>query len=363
MANKVFANGREISCKAASGKTICAMPDVCFTPPENPATPPGVPIPYPNTGMASDTTDGSKSVKISGKEVGIKNKSCFKKSMGDEAGCAAKKGVITSKNMGKVYFKSWSMDVKIEGKNAVRHLDMTTNNHASEPGDTPPWPYMDSMAMADSDHPCAKSGDKKKVADNCTKTEKPEDDCTEPCKSARKCMMVGFPKGNKSSKQYENTNKCCDGKTAHHAIPFAEFAAMRPNRSGRGTPQVGNYNEHDAPCMCLDGRDHNKEKTGPLKGTLKEHARAGRAFALARDIALSDPETKKVPPPGTEYPYEVASNAAANSLAEVTGCDADCLKRQIDDGHKKMDVPATAKLRKSHQFGGGTKNVKKARAV
>ena len=30
--------------------------------------------------------------------------------MGDEAGAAPKKGVVTSKNMGKVYFNAWSMD-------------------------------------------------------------------------------------------------------------------------------------------------------------------------------------------------------------------------------------------------------------
>ena len=62
MSNQVFANGRELACKAGSGKTICAMPDVCMTPPENPATPPGVPVPYPNTGLASDTSDGSTTV-------------------------------------------------------------------------------------------------------------------------------------------------------------------------------------------------------------------------------------------------------------------------------------------------------------
>ena len=92
MGNDVFANGREISCKSGKGKSICAFPDVCFTPPENPATPTGVPIPYPNTGMSSDTTDGSKTVQISGKEVMLKNKSYFKRSTGDEAGCAAKRG-------------------------------------------------------------------------------------------------------------------------------------------------------------------------------------------------------------------------------------------------------------------------------
>src|SRR5215468_2858270 len=98
MSNEVYANGREVSCKSGMGKSICAFPDVCFTPPENPATPPGVPIPYPNTGLASDMTNGSKTVKISQKEVMLKNKSYFKKSMGDEAGCAAKKGILTTVN-------------------------------------------------------------------------------------------------------------------------------------------------------------------------------------------------------------------------------------------------------------------------
>lgn len=143
MGNEVYANGREVSCKAAAGKSICAFPDVCMTPPQTPGTPPGVPIPYPNTGMASDCTDGSKNVKISGKEVLLKNKSYFKKSTGDEAGCAPLKGVITHKIRGKVYFNTWSMDVKFEGENVVRHLDLTTHNHASMPGSTPPVPHQD----------------------------------------------------------------------------------------------------------------------------------------------------------------------------------------------------------------------------
>lgn len=137
MGNDVFANGREVACKAADGKAIAAFPDVAFTPPQTPATPPGVPIPYPNTGFARDTTKGSKKVRISGKEVMLKNKSHFKKSTGDEAGCAPKKGVITSKITGKVYFNAWSMDVKVEGKNVVRHLDLTTHNHGSFPGNSP----------------------------------------------------------------------------------------------------------------------------------------------------------------------------------------------------------------------------------
>lgn len=148
MSHNVFANNMEISSKASSGKTICNTPDVCFTPPLTPATPPGVPIPYPNTGMASNTADGSTTVKISNQEVMLKNKSNFSKSTGDEAGAAPKKGVVTSKNMGKVYFNAWSMDVKVEGENVPRNLDITTHNHMSKmPGNTPPMPHVSSMAM------------------------------------------------------------------------------------------------------------------------------------------------------------------------------------------------------------------------
>ena len=164
MANNVFANGREIQCKEADGKTICEFPDVCFTPPENPATPPGVPVPYPNTAFAKDTTNGSKSVKISGKEVMLKNKSYFKKSTGDEAGCAAKKGVITSTNKGKAYFISWSSDVKVEGENVVRHLDMTTNNHAS-PMANGSVPMIEQDTQAPPVDPCVTAANNANKAD------------------------------------------------------------------------------------------------------------------------------------------------------------------------------------------------------
>jgi hypothetical protein len=146
MGTNVYANKRGISCKAGVGMSICAFPDVCLSPPSPPAGP--VPIPYPNTALASDTTSGSKKVKISKKEVTLKNKSYFKKSTGDEAATKSfGMGVVTHQIQGKVYFNSWSMDVKIEGKNVDRHLDLTTNNHMSPPGNTPPWPFIDMMAV------------------------------------------------------------------------------------------------------------------------------------------------------------------------------------------------------------------------
>ena len=134
MPPNVLANGRPVACKAASGKSICPPTNVGFCPPNAPPTPPGVPAPLPSIAFASDTSDGTRTVKIASKEVGIKNQSCFKKSTGDEAAATPKKGLVTGTRGGKVYFASWSMDVKFEGANAVRHLDMTTHNHASANG-------------------------------------------------------------------------------------------------------------------------------------------------------------------------------------------------------------------------------------
>ena len=156
MGNEVFVNDREVACKAADGKSVCAFPDVCMTPPECPATPPGVPVPYPNTAYAKDTAAGSKTVKISGKPVILKNKSYFKKSTGDEAGCASKKGVVTGVNRGKAYFNSWSMNVKVEGLNACRHMDLMTHNHGSKPGNTAVWTYLDTKVKTDCKEVCKK---------------------------------------------------------------------------------------------------------------------------------------------------------------------------------------------------------------
>ena len=147
MANEVYANNREISCKAGDGVSIARFPDVCFTPPQTAATPTGIPIPYPNTGYAKDMTRGSRTVRIDGKEVMLKDKSYFRKSTGDEAGNAPKKGIVTSRIKGKVYFVSWSMDVKFEGKNVDRHMDLTTHNHASMPAQTPPGPTTEGVAQ------------------------------------------------------------------------------------------------------------------------------------------------------------------------------------------------------------------------
>ncbi|WFP62580.1 DUF4150 domain-containing protein [Mesorhizobium sp. WSM4904] len=135
----VFANGLEVAAKAQGNKVIAAFPDVCFTPPENPATPPGVPIPYPSFGMDSDTENGTGTVKIGGENITQKDKSDYSKTTGTEAGSAAKKGVISSTNTSKEYARAWSSNVKADGLPVSRFTDISTNNHSSDQvGNTPP---------------------------------------------------------------------------------------------------------------------------------------------------------------------------------------------------------------------------------
>src|SRR5262245_7650270 len=117
---------------ADSNGITTAFPDVCKTP-----TPGGpVPIPYPNIAQSSDTAQGSQTVKCDGNPICLKD-SNFKMSTGDEAGSAGG-GVVSNKIKGKAEFVAFSFDVKVEGKNVPRNMDLMLNNDKN----TPPFPCM-----------------------------------------------------------------------------------------------------------------------------------------------------------------------------------------------------------------------------
>lgn len=146
MSTNVYANGNAVSGKATAGKVISAFPDVCMSPPSPPAGP--VPVPYPASSFSKDLQNGSSGVKIGGKPLALKSQSYFKSSpLGNEAATKSfGAGVVSHQTTGKTYFAMWSMDVKAEGKNVCRHLDITTSNHGS-PGNTPPMPEGEGMAV------------------------------------------------------------------------------------------------------------------------------------------------------------------------------------------------------------------------
>ncbi|MCU7917467.1 MAG: DUF4150 domain-containing protein [Candidatus Thiodiazotropha sp. (ex Dulcina madagascariensis)] len=314
MANEVFANGREVACKAGDAKSICEFPDVCFTPPQTPATPPGVPIPYPNTGMSTDTTKGSKKVKISNKEVMLKNKSYYKKSMGDEAGCAPKKGIITSTTRGKVYFISWSFDVKFEGKNVDRQLDMTTHNHNPSVG-TGSVPTVDVDGMA----PPAMV------------------DCDE--------VKVRFPVES-YNEQKKKKGPPYDGCQSHHVIQNSHLQYPRGTTLSEVCP---GYSEGAAPCIPLDDGTDTSTAHGRVsqmqKGDAKSHRKAYRendkspTYKDARDDAKKQ-LTAKNPGPG------LSEGEAECVLIEVD-------KKFAEMCPEGMKDPSKFKLRPPGQRGKG----------
>ncbi|PTL77046.1 DUF4150 domain-containing protein [Vitiosangium sp. GDMCC 1.1324] len=131
MSNSVGVNTMSVVTKDSNGTTV-AFPDVCKTP--GPGGP--VPIPYSNVARSADTAQGSSTVKVEGNPVCLKDSS-FSTSTGDEAGTAGG-GVASSKTKGKAEFVNYSFDVKIEGKNVARALDLMLHNDKN----TPPFPLM-----------------------------------------------------------------------------------------------------------------------------------------------------------------------------------------------------------------------------
>jgi hypothetical protein len=347
MSNQVYANMMEIACKAGSGKAICALPDVCMTPPQTPATPPGVPIPYPNTGMASDCTDGSSTVQISGQEVMLKNKSYFKRSSGDEAGCAPMKGVITHTNMGKVYFNMWSMDVKIEGENVVRHLDITTHNHASFPGNSPTWPFLDEMAFSGSG-PCKDiAADLKKhcepiagpflkgdeLPDRKRKAANKKMCKDDNCRKALRCVL-----------SKKSPNNCCPPTprskkpTPHHIVPDSQFKNESGGRLRLGEGKKYSYN--GAPCVCAQGNSHSTGKHGEIHTETNNLTMASQSIPNANISASGKSIVGKV-----RWKVGEAEAVGAAATAKVTQCDEGCIKSQVRKGHAEMGIEETDDIR------------------
>ncbi len=135
----VGVNNLTVVHKSSSGVSP-SFPDVCKTP--APPSPSPIPIPYPNIAQSSDTDKGSKKVKCDGNPVCLKD-SNFKMSSGDEAGTAGG-GVASSKTKGKAEFVNFSFDVKFEGKNVARALDLMLHNDKN----TPPFPVLQAPLIA-----------------------------------------------------------------------------------------------------------------------------------------------------------------------------------------------------------------------
>lgn len=275
----VFANGLEIACKAQSNKVIAAFPYVCMTPPQTPATPPGVPVPYPTFGLDNDTDSGTGSVKIGGETVTQKNLSYYTKCTGNEAGCAPMKNLITHVNTGKEYAHAWSGDVKMDGEPVSRFSDLSTNDHASPQGGGAPGPKVGKPGSGSvSKYKCL-VGKYKDIKAECSKR-KPKSE-------------------------------------AHHVIPDMIY------RSGGGGRIPGSPSHGEGICICITMKQH-KNVHRTVNRNLKALGRKTRA--LRTPVGRSDT---------VQHTASVGAAAAVATASindkDIPGLPAGCAKKARDE--------------------------------
>lgn len=280
MANEVYANSREVSCKAGGNKVIAAFPDVCLSPPSPPAGP--VPIPYPVSSTSSDATDGSTTVKITGKEVMLKDKSYYKKCTGDEAATKSLgQGIVNHALSGKVYFVSWSMDVMVEGENVVRHLDMTTSNHASPmPNEALTIPGIENLSPSVL-RDCEATYDKYKLRKH---------------GASKSCTDTMGKSGLQS--HHPAQNACFESS---RGVPLASCGAMG---------NLPGYNTNHAPALCLE-----------TAGQDSPHKRVNKAQMQWAGSLTKPPKLSEVRAQGKKILVE------QGGLSEV---EAECFMKVVD---------------------------------
>ncbi len=280
MPDNVFVNGRSVFHKDSCGKGMAAFPDVCLCPPPPPAGP--IPTPLPNNTMSSDVTDCASSVLADSNPIATK-KSYISKSTGDEAGKPQGGNVMSHNTQGKAYFRSFSMDVQIEGEAVPRHLDMLTHNHMSEPPGTGPWVETAKQAMPDGGKPCGP---------NCILSPWKPNKCPTYTNSAGKRIK----------------------KTPHHIIPKHMFKFAGSKRG----PNRWKYSARKAPCVCVTGRNQH----------LLQHGQCHfKMDGLEYNAAQASGGTNK-------WSFGEARDAGIQAVTStLEGCNGDCLKKALDAGH------------------------------
>ncbi|MBK8255874.1 MAG: DUF4150 domain-containing protein [Polyangiaceae bacterium] len=146
-----------------------------------------------------------------------------------------------------------------------------------------------------------------------------------PCLRARKCLLVPFSK-TESSPATLAGDACCPGQTGHHLLPDAMFRDPEKTAAARkANPKIDRkdlplekcwegYTEGGAPTICMEGTNN----------TMGSHGAMHKAT-----------ETLLTPFKGArQMDYDTAAKLMAKQVALMYGCDADCIKAQLDAYYK-----------------------------
>jgi hypothetical protein len=255
------------------------------------------------------------------------------------------------------------MDVKVEGENVVRNLDMTTHNHACTfANGSVPMVHTASVAMAAiPDNAC--ETDKKRIERNCKKDN--SDQCPGSLANTVDQQRTSFKKkkGGPSRTQqaafkatkdasaskcvkamrcflrpYKGTKKkpgCCPGQTPHHIPPKSMMKG-----------KVKNYSVDNALCVCLEGASQHVGSHG------KNHAAIDH---LANKPGVLDAKGK--------CSVKKYNEVCAKAVAAQCGCAVKCIEEQLNasfpgqldkevkhyqSNSKQLDSNLSKKLDKMH---------------
>jgi hypothetical protein len=268
--------------------------------------------------------------------------------------------------MGKVYFNMWSMDVKVEGENVVRNLDVTTHNHGSVPGNSPTWPYIDEASVPDElKQEC--EGDKARERTACSeyKPHGSKDLCAELTRSKPvigKGESKAFVKETKADPLSDEAalNKCvearrcglqpykpsgcCPPQTPHHLVEGSALFSIRAGKKGavalasfpNGAPGTNTspYNVNKAPCVCAEGVGHDAGGTHELMHTIQS---AEAMKQPTKSLALANGTTMEA----RAWTYKDAKQSATKAFSQVfqqSGCSEKCIEAQLDAYHRQCGI-------------------------
>jgi hypothetical protein len=249
------------------------------------------------------------------------------------------------------------MDVKFEGENVVRHLDLTTHNHASPPGNTAPWTYADRMALGMSTGKCKEEAERAEKACgdlNRKATCPPEGQALadarsmrvaareagasasqlsamgqdikkleknlagaiqrDPCQRAMRCFLTPYDSG-----------QCCPGQTPDHLIEVKSFVLPGENReTGMKRPGWDNYQASKAPCLCAEGGAASVSTHGVLSARRKVAIKQHGSGAMDLDKA--------------------AGIGAKSASKTFRGCSEECIKAQLTQYHESARTDPNAQV-------------------
>lgn len=391
MTSHVYNEGLEVACKASDGKSMAAFPDPCKTP-----SPP-VPVPYPNTVLASDATRCSVRVTIHGKPVMLFGQSLFKTSSGDEAGVAG--GLLSGNTKGPGKFLSHSFTMTIEGKPVCRHGDLIGHNLPSGgngPPNTPPWPFLASMASIQAlDGDCAAttasaldkcSADSYRCPDDSAveRAKQDAEQAREKLKSTKAAAHEAQRKGdpevavakqehraaidrlNQAFNEYGDEiagndclaasrcilrpykpDSCCGGQTGHHLVEASSFTKDRGKKTETRITGSGAYDPNKAPCICAEGESWHQGTHGLLHKFQSAASAKSTAGRPEQTLTMQNGTTAT----GKTTTYGEARDQGVQAVGKAypeSGCDQACLKAQLDAYHQspavgiKDDTPCKA---------------------